>query len=41
MADKIAVIENGQIAEYGSHDELLALGGTYARLFEMQAAGYR
>ncbi len=41
MADKIAVIENGQIAEYGSHDELLDLGGTYARLFEMQAAGYR
>jgi ATP-binding cassette subfamily B protein len=41
MADRIAVIENGQISEYGSHDELLALGGTYARLFEMQAEGYR
>jgi ATP-binding cassette, subfamily B, bacterial len=41
MADRIAVIENGQITEYGSHDELLALGGTYARLFEMQAEGYR
>jgi ATP-binding cassette subfamily B protein len=41
MADRIAVIENGQISELGSHEELVALGGTYARLFEMQAAGYR
>jgi ATP-binding cassette subfamily B protein len=41
MADRIAVVENGQVSELGSHDELLALGGTYARLFEMQAAGYR
>jgi ATP-binding cassette, subfamily B, bacterial len=41
MADRIAVIEDGQISELGSHAELLALGGTYARLFEMQAAGYR
>jgi ATP-binding cassette subfamily B protein len=41
MADRIAVIEEGQIAELGSHEELLAHGGTYARLFEMQAEGYR
>ncbi len=41
MADRIAVIENGGISELGSHEELLELGGTYARLFEMQAAGYR
>jgi ATP-binding cassette, subfamily B, bacterial len=41
MADRIAVIEDGQISELGSHAELLALGGTYARLFEMQAEGYR
>lgn len=41
MADRIAVIENGQISELGSHDELLLRGGTYARLFEMQAEGYR
>ena len=41
MADRIAVIEDGQIAELGSHDELLARGGTYARLFELQAEGYR
>src|SRR5262245_27896804 len=41
MADRIAVIEDGQIAELGSHAELLAHGGTYARLFELQAEGYR
>lgn len=41
MADEIAVMENGQITELGSHDELVARGGRYARLFELQAAGYR
>jgi ATP-binding cassette subfamily B protein len=41
MADRIAVIENGQISEIGSHDELVARGGTYARLFALQAEGYR
>ncbi len=41
MADRIAVIEGGCITEIGSHDELVQRGGTYARLFEMQAAGYR
>jgi ATP-binding cassette subfamily B protein len=41
MADRIAVLENGQITELGSHEELVAAGGTYARLFEMQASGYR
>jgi ATP-binding cassette subfamily B protein len=41
MADRIAVVENGRISELGSHAELLARGGTYARLFEMQAEGYR
>ncbi|GIV99206.1 MAG: ABC transporter permease [Roseiflexus sp.] len=41
MADRIAVIEGGRITEIGSHAELLARGGTYARLFEMQAEGYR
>jgi ATP-binding cassette subfamily B protein len=41
MADRIAVIEDGHISELGSHDELMQQGGTYARLFEMQASGYR
>jgi ATP-binding cassette, subfamily B, bacterial len=41
MADRIAVIENGQITELGAHAELVARGGTYARLFELQAEGYR
>ncbi len=41
MADRIAVIEKGELIEFGSHAELLALGGIYARLFNMQAEGYR
>ena len=35
-ADQILVIENGRIVERGSHAELLALGGTYARLWALQ-----
>ncbi|HET7750430.1 MAG TPA: ABC transporter ATP-binding protein, partial [Terriglobales bacterium] len=38
MADRIVVLENGRIAEEGSHDELASLGGRYAEMFEMQAA---
>jgi ATP-binding cassette subfamily B protein len=41
MADRIVVIESGRIAEMGSHQELLRQEGTYARLFSMQAEGYR
>jgi ATP-binding cassette subfamily B protein len=41
MADRILVLENGRIAEQGSHQQLVALGGKYAELFELQAAGYR
>lgn len=41
MADRIAVLKDGGILELGSHEELVRLGGTYARLFEMQAQGYR
>jgi ATP-binding cassette subfamily B protein len=35
------VLTGGQIAEEGTHDELVASGGIYSRLFEMQAASYR
>jgi ATP-binding cassette subfamily B protein len=41
MADCIAVIEQGRITELGTHEELLRREGTYARLFGMQAEGYR
>lgn len=35
-ADKIAVVDNGRVVEEGTHDELIALGGTYARYCAMQ-----
>ncbi|MBV9084633.1 MAG: ATP-binding cassette domain-containing protein, partial [Acidobacteriaceae bacterium] len=41
MADRIIVLENGRIIEQGSHRQLVARGGKYAELFELQAAGYR
>jgi ATP-binding cassette subfamily B protein len=41
MADRILVLENGRILESGSHEDLVALRGHYAELFELQAAGYR
>jgi ATP-binding cassette subfamily B protein len=41
MADRILVLKGGKIEELGTHAELVARGGTYARLFELQARGYR
>jgi len=41
MADQIIVLDGGVITERGSHAELMAGGGSYARLFEIQARGYR
>jgi ATP-binding cassette subfamily B protein len=40
MADRILLLEDGRIAEDGTHDELLARDATYARLYRLQAAGY-
>ncbi len=40
-ADKIIVLSGGRLIEQGTHEELLEQGGRYARLFEMQAAGYQ
>jgi len=41
MADQIVVIERGRIVERGDHAHLMTLNGHYARLFSLQAAGYR
>jgi ATP-binding cassette subfamily B protein len=41
MADRIVVLENGKIAEEGSHDQLTSMGGRYAEMFELQASSYR
>lgn len=40
-ADKIYVMENGEIIEQGSHDELMAMNGTYAYMFNLQAEKYQ
>jgi len=41
MADRIVVLEGGRLVEEGSHAQLIATGGRYAEMFEMQAASYR
>src|SRR5699024_3101877 len=41
LADLIVVVAGGRVAEVGSHTELLARGGRYAELFDLQAKAYR
>ena len=41
MADRILVLEAGRLIEQGTHDALVAAGGVYADLFQLQAQGYR
>jgi len=41
MADRILVLGGGKVEASGTHEELIAQGGRYAELFELQAAGYR
>jgi ATP-binding cassette subfamily B protein len=41
IAHRILVLDDGEIREEGTHDDLLARGGLYASMFELQAANYR
>jgi ATP-binding cassette subfamily B protein len=41
MADHIVVLDGARVVQTGSHDELMAAGGTYAELYQIQAAAYR
>ena len=41
FCDHIALFKNGEIAQYGTHEELMARSGDYKELFDMQAQFYR
>lgn len=41
FCDRVAMFVDGRMAEYGTHDELIARNGEYARMFEVQAQYYR
>ena len=40
MADRIVVLDGARVTEVGSHEELMARGGTYAELYSIQASSY-
>jgi ATP-binding cassette subfamily B protein len=40
-ADRIYVLDHGELAEEGDHETLMAYGGIYATLFTLQASAYR
>jgi ABC-type multidrug transport system fused ATPase/permease subunit len=39
-ADRICVLEDGKVLELGTHDELMALGGRYREMFDLQASRF-
>ena len=41
QADRICVVEHGRVVELGCHDELMALGGRYRTMFELQAQRFQ
>jgi ABC-type bacteriocin/lantibiotic exporters, contain an N-terminal double-glycine peptidase domain len=41
LADRVFYLESGRVAEFGTHDELIARNGRYASMFALQAASYR
>jgi ATP-binding cassette subfamily B protein len=41
MADLIVVLDGARVVEVGTHDDLMAAGGHYAELYNIQAAAYR
>ena len=41
LSDKIMVMESGAVAESGTHAELMAAGGKYAKMFALQASSYK
>jgi ATP-binding cassette subfamily B protein len=41
MAELIVVLDGAKLVEAGSHDELMARGGQYSQLYNIQAAAYR